>query len=160
MFDLVGFIYVLRFSDFQNVSRFHHRKIQFFMKALWEDDCFGPTKIIMLFWCPWGSQNIDSKIIKISIFQTNVILCFVADLGTILAKKSCLLIDIDLLFKIFKMLIYVKILCFQNLWWFVVVFFEVFWWSNKRCGKVKIWGTFWQFQKWPKKYWNMSGILN
>ena len=38
------------------------------MNLLWKDDCFGPEKIAILFWCPRGSQNIDPEIINRAIF--------------------------------------------------------------------------------------------
>ena len=43
--DLVGFTFVLRFSDFQNLSRFHHREIRFFGKPWDKPIAFGPPDL-------------------------------------------------------------------------------------------------------------------
>ena len=42
-FDLIGFTYVLRFSDFNDLSRFHHRNIPFWCLNHWgKPIVFGP----------------------------------------------------------------------------------------------------------------------
>ena len=69
---------MLRFSEFRIAETFTLQEMQisenskitpwlnsFCMDTLWKDDCLGPKKIIILFWCPRSSQNIDPKTIKV-----------------------------------------------------------------------------------------------
>ena len=75
---------------FQRIIKNPPSQIPFFRKRCEKPIVFGPTKIIIYFWCPPRAfQNIDPQITKIPTFQ-NVILCSVIDIGTIFAKShSC-----------------------------------------------------------------------
>ena len=91
------------FSDFK---KYQDSTTENSLKTLGEANCFGPEKIIILFWCRPGfpiiqtltirTCSIDPKITNIPAFP-NVILCFVIDIGIILVNiHFCFLLDICL----------------------------------------------------------------
>ena len=98
VFDLIGFAYVLRvrnsqvsFFTFPNFPRFHNLSM-FFKNTLWKSIVLDPRK--------------ESQIYQKFKIPPKIILCFVVDIGTILAKfHSCVLVDIDPLSMLLEILL-------------------------------------------------------
>ena len=95
MFDLQRLTYVLGLSTIiQDLLRYQHRVFRCFWKTLGDTNGFGPKNIIIHFWSPpWFPffQSLAirtfycSRSYKNPKFQ-NVLLCFIINLGIILAK--------------------------------------------------------------------------